>query len=456
MVRWVCLLGVALLALPLSVSGQGSATGNLPVTQGNVPDSLVRSLFDGGQPLLWVRRYRGRIDDAFLVEVVLGFDGAHCRGFCTYVKSKVRFILQGRLESDKVFLEERGKDNTVTGTFTGRLDSLGILLNWQNTTETISCSLEAYVSGGAVVTANCGDNKWAGRYISRYNNTRVDMVLIWSHHGSVDGFLWIEADKQTYRLRGTGDRALTFEVEALLSDGKTAGLLQGNLSNPGVVTCSWLGGGQKRSFVFNQKDKLLFGCLDFADFRSGFDAYYPKTACLSCNSWLDQQMIGWINQCKAKAAENKETSDADLRNKYRGSSWTEIVCWTDRLLCGYLTFTETWNTEAQGVAFNFDIKTGKLITLDDLFNTKSFDASAWMLDYSRRMLAGLPRYSRDPEFQAWIEKAGFPMFSIRREGIELSSYFHPQYGRQALLIPYVDLRDYLRKDGPLGELYKLN
>ena len=53
------------------------------------------------------------------------------------------------------------------------------------------------------------------------------MVLVRSHNGALDGFLWIEADSKTYRLKGDINFDGNYEMEALLPNGKVAGLLQG-------------------------------------------------------------------------------------------------------------------------------------------------------------------------------------------------------------------------------------
>jgi hypothetical protein len=66
----------------------------------------------------------------------------------------------------------------------------------------------------------------------------------------------------------------------------------------------------------------------------------------------------------------------------------------------------------------------------------------------------LPSFAADPQFRSWLVEEGFPLMVIRREGFELSTLFHPFYGRQTLFIPYSSIRNSLRKDGPLGEFVK--
>ena len=142
-----------------------------------------------------------------------------------------------------------------------------------------------------------------------------------------------------------------------------------------------------------------------------------------------------------------------MRNFYRASAWAEIACWTDNFLSGYLTFTDTWNEKSQQVAFNFHLSTGRVIGLDDLFN-KSFDAQKWMGDYLKKEIPKLPRFAKDLRFREWVYKEGFPLYTMRREGLALSTPFHPVYGRQHMIVPYNILKPYMKQDNPIADLVK--
>jgi hypothetical protein len=66
----------------------------------------------------------------------------------------------------------------------------------------------------------------------------------------------------------------------------------------------------------------------------------------------------------------------------------------------------------------------------------------------------LSPFANDVKYREWITKEGFPMFTLRREGVELSTLFHMQYGRQTLMIPYDQLKPYMKKDNPVTEFIK--
>ena len=99
------------------------------------------------------------------------------------------------------------------------------------------------------------------------------------------------------------------------------------------------------------------------------------------------------------------------------------------------------------------MRTGKPITFVELFN-KGFDAKTWLADYAKRESPKLPAFAGDPQYREWLDKEGFPLFTLRRDGLEISTLFHPSYGRQALLVPYGSLKPYMRKDNPVADLVK--
>jgi len=440
-----------------------ATTANKPVAPALPPatvpyavrDTAIAKLFEKPADIQWVKTFKGRLDDASVVDISLGFDGYSCRGYMAYAKSRIRFRLEGYFDTLSGFqLEERDMSRGLTGYLIGAYSNRRITAEWTNHDRSLGSRIEAEeVAPGQSLTVNCSDNKWSSRYITRYNNARCDMVLVRSHNGALDGFLWVEADNKTYRLKGDINLDGNYEMEALLPNGKVAGLLQGNIKPGQNTDCNWIGSGEKRTFKFTLKDHFLSGCYEYADYATSYDALYPRTPCTGCNTWLDQQVTGWVNRCKTTLSEKKTALTPANRSTQRASAWSEIACWTENIFSGYFSFSETWNPLIDGVSYNFDLRTGKPITFVELFN-KGFDAKTWLADYAKRESPKLPAFAGDPQYREWLDKEGFPLFTLRRDGLEISTLFHPSYGRQALLVPYSSLKPYMRKDNPVADLVK--
>lgn len=443
------LLFFSLAALPFAV-----AQKNPPKPPAPAPDTAVTRLFDAGTKLKWVRYFRGRLDDVSEVMLALGYDGKRCQGYMTYAESKVRFQLSGTIDGVVLVLSENDADGRITGHLTGTLQGENLDAEWTNATNTLGSRLEAReAKSDRALHQPCSDNKWVSRYVARWNNARVDFTLARVNNSVLSGYLWIEADDKTYTLRGKVSPDDHFELEASLPNGRTAAHLQGSLKNPQNIDCQWVGSGEKRTLKLILRSKLPVGCLEYADYTSSYDALYPRPDCADCNKTLDQRVSQWIEQCKAGMAAQKKSAAPENRNALRASTWYEVTCWTETIFCGYLTFAESWKEQTSGISFNFDLRSGKEISFDDLFN-RNFNAQEWFADYARKESPKMTKFAADPNFREWLQGAGFPMFTIRRDGLELSTPFHPVYGQHHLTIPYTLLKPYMRRDNPIADLVK--
>ncbi|HLP95427.1 MAG TPA: hypothetical protein VK168_15395 [Saprospiraceae bacterium] len=442
-------------AKPTPAAPSSNAPAPKPATAtATAKDTAITKLFDKPAEIKWVKTFKGRLDDASVIDLTLGFDGRNCRGYLTYAKSRIRFQLSGTLDTSGFLLQERDMSRNITGQLKGTLQNRRLEADWTNADNSLGSKLEAEeVAPGQTVSLNCSDNKWSSRYITRYNGARCDMVLVRSHNGALDGFLWVESDGRTYKLKGDMKHTGSFEMEVLAAGDRLAALLSGKIIPGQNAEVFWVGSGEKRTFKFTLKDHFLLGCYEYADYATSYDVLYPRTPCPSCNTRLDEQVNQWIERCQTTFNEKKISLAPASRARQRASAWPEIASWTDQVFTGYLTFSDTWNAQPQGISFNYDLRTNKELTLDDLFN-KGFNAQKYLSDWANREMPKLPGFATDPKYREWLSKEGFPLFTLRREGLEISTLFHPEYGRQTLLIPYSGLKTYFKKDLPIAEFLK--
>lgn len=228
MVRYFFLIPIA----PFLAVKTAQSQSNKPVLP---RDTAIVRLFEKPATIKWVRIFKGRMDDVSAVEIALGFDGSQCKGYLTYPKSKVRFKLEGTLpDTNHLRLEERDPSKQLTGRLEGRISGRRLEAEWTNAANNLGARLEANDLPQGMALPPCGDNKWTNRYIARFNNARIDMVISRLHNGYLYGYLWVEADNKTYLLRGEIDSKGDFTMSAILPGSKEAAKLRGNLSLAGV------------------------------------------------------------------------------------------------------------------------------------------------------------------------------------------------------------------------------
>lgn len=421
----------------------------------NPQDSAVYRLFPKTTDLIWVKYFSGRLDDVSDVDISLGFDGKNCKGYLIYTDSKTRLRLDGTLtDSSSLKLREFSPANEMSGYLRGSLVGKCLDAEWINHNNTLGSQLEAEeVPAGQIGLSHCGDNKWVSRYATTRSGGRFEVVLSRANNGLLVGSAWTESDNQTYLLRGAITDNGNYLLDVKTQDGKSAGQMSGTMRYLQSFETNWQTPDRiNQLFDFYLKESLAVGCHEFADFTSSYDILYPKTKCSSCNSWLEKQVSSWVNSCKDHFAAQKLTIKPATRATLRASGWADVSLWTDELLCGSLTFEESWSENPHGLSFNFDLKNGRDITLNDLF-IKNFDAKTWLAEYAGREAVKLPIWSQ-PNARAWLQKEGFPLFLLRRDGLAMQTPFHPIFGQQTILIPYPTLKPYLLKNSPAAAFVK--
>lgn len=421
-----------------------------------VRDTSLARLFGANASLNWTRYFKARLDDMNVAHLALGYDGKSCKGWMTLMSSGARLRLEGAFQDDHFTLAEYGADQNPSGWLRGAAPRGKIVGQWFNADSTLAMNLRGVENAGPPEAATpCAEGKWISRYIARWNNARTDMTLYRSQNNRIHGYLWIESEGRTYTLRGEIADNGQITATAYLANGKPAAHLKGSLPNPKQpgIELIWSGSGELRQMKFTLRESFPCGCMEYADFSGAFDALYPRTGIEAYNKRMEEELKKWREQNLAFFKQKKTPNAQIQRNALRASGWAEVVNWTDYIFSGYLTFSDNWSGKAQGISFNYHVKTGREITFDDLF-VKTFDAQKWLNDYARREMLKIPEFGADPIYREWLNREGFPLFTLRRDWLELSSLFHPVYGRQVLAVPYAQLKPYMKKDNPIAEFVK--
>lgn len=381
------------------------------------------------------------------VDLSLGFDGKNCRGWMTYIESQTRLRLDGVLRGDTLILREIAPNDETSGYLRGTFQKRKFDADWSNYNGTLGGRLESeevnVQSLGGV--SHCGDNKWLNRYATKLNGGAVEVSLLRANNGFLTGQIWLDRDRKTYNLKGEINDDGDYSLDITRADGQSQGKLKGSMQYLQNLEAMWeTTGGGKQFFNFSLLETRPVGCYESADFSGGWDVIYPKTKSNSCNTWFERQVGAWVSTCKNHFSKNQPDATPQNRAARRASAWPEIVFWSDNFYCGILTCTESWEEQPHGKAFNFDLAKNREILLEDIF-IKNFEAKTWLEAQAKKQapwLNGSDRVGLRP----WLDQVGFPFWNLTREGIEMSSPFHPMFGRQRVLVAWDLVKPYLRKD----------
>lgn len=413
-----------------------------------IPDTAVVNLFDPTTVLLWQRYYRGTLNDVHAIEFSLAFDGQSCRGYLRYPKSQTRVRLHGSLRDDKINLVEYTTDNIPCGYWTGTVRQEVLMADWSNVAQNLGAYAEARVSPYPLVSNNItAEMPRFTRYEGKSNGGTVDMILLQTHGNQLVGSLRWGGDATAYRLKGRLEADSLLSMQVVSAEQRQAVRIDGLFKAKAPLQLRWSTQGERRDLTLKPVGSFPAAADAWADFQVIRDVTYPRTDCSDCNRWFEKKINGW-----RKLAPEGRGQKADERHFVQAAGWVDPACWNERLMSGYLFLSAPQDSMAAGWGFSFNLQARTLLELDDIFKVDATQ-KAFLTDFARKQSSTWGRMKTDPAFKQWIEKTGFPLQTINSKGLELSTPFHPVYGRYAVQVPADLLKPYVNKKKALKGIW---
>ena len=419
-------------------------------------ETYVQGLFENTSKIEWVKHYQGRIDDLTDVALTLGYDGEKCKGQLTYLRSAEKINLEGLIANGVFRLQEMDGANQVSGIWEGKFSGKFILGTWSNKTDAKGGKvLLEEVNSEATFPTYCGDNKWIRKYNGKILGEAVEMILQREGNYQIKGVAFFQKQNQSFTARGEVSENDAVTMTLKNQDGIFHGYFDGFLEGDFLKLIFKNQQQNKTEVVFSPDEGLTIGCVEYADYMTAYDITYPKTTNAVFNKWMDEEIKAWTQACRSKLNKNKRLNKvnvANLRTMDKGASWCTVDYFSQGLISGYMTYTNSWTPGQKVVPFNFDFDKNSKIDLDDLFNDDK-DYKKYIRNYIKKEIKNNKLYA-DSEFKKWIKKNDFSLFTIRKDGICFSTKFDMLYGQQNVTIPYRQLKPFIKKNSPIRKIFK--
>ena len=403
----------------------------------------VKSMFKNHSKIQWIKHYKGRIDDLNDISVTLGYDGENCKGQLTYLRSNAQFDLAGAIVDRQIYLQEINPSKKVSGSLKGEISKNTILGKWNNYNNSKGGNLLLTETDQELkFPSYCGDNKWIRKYNGIIGKDKVEIILQKESTDKVSGNIFYIRKNQTFSFKGDIDEQDNITLIVKDQIGNVVKNYKGILHKDQLT----FNANKGTSKPFVPSDGLTIGCIEYADYMTGYDITYPKTTNAAFNQGMNEETDAWVQACKNHTEKIKKQSTSappQKRATERGYAWSEVEFFNKNLISGFMTFSNTWTPGQKLIAFNFDFEKNSSIYLEDIFEKKK-DFKKYIKNYIKKEIKGHKYYS-DSAFKKWIKKSDFPFFTIRQEGICFSTKFHMLYGRQSVTIPYQQLKPFLKK-----------
>jgi hypothetical protein len=411
-------------------------------------ESAVKKQFKNPDKIVWIKHFRGQMDELNDVLIALGSDGRDVRGTLEYLESKTVFRLEGTLAGAEFSIKEIDAKGQTSGKLLGKLEKKGLRADWMNAAATLSMRLDAAeIAAPNRETADCGAGKWLRRYESTDRGQVVELTLMRESGGKMRGSIWLPNEKKTRFLTGKLLPSGDFNLFLKKTGAESVGNLSGKLEETGTSQPVKLSiGAISNTLIFRQIESFQTGCQEWAEYSTSFDCLFPKTKNESVNSIFSKKTTDWMNQCRDLQKLKSGDLNPASRASARATGWAEIVCWNERLFCGFQHFG---GIEAAGIssseAFNFDLETGRDVRIEDVF-TETFDFAKFVEPILQKEKANLATEASTAMLKKWVETESFNLRTFRREGLAFSTRFSPLFGQPTVVIPWSIFRSYLKSD----------
>ncbi len=427
--------------------------------QSNETEQQISELFKNPKKIQWYKNFKGRVDDINDVGLTIAYDGRDCKGYITYLRSKERFKLEGKIIGKKIKLRETDTEESVTGHFEGQIfgDYDRMKAHWFNKEKTRAGLLMLeQVEKEVIFPTYCGDNKWVRKYQGNIQGKPVEFTIQKNSDLDIKGIIWFKDSNLTHYLKGgmIADNAL--KIIVIDDMGNKLGGIEGEILKPSFkINGNWITPeGDTHLVKFNKIDHMMVGCIEYQDYMSTYDVTFPKSKNSSFNSFIEKTVSDWKISCKEKVkalkVENQYPGPED-RSIANATGWFELEHVSDTLISGFMIFNKSWEEEHQDYSFNYSLLNDEKIELEQLFR-EGVDYHSILQERVIKSIQFKPIYSNEG-FKEWINTVSFNYFTIRQNGIRYSTSFHPIYGRQSITIHFDDIKEYLNPYSPVSYLY---
>lgn len=403
----------------------------------------VKTLFENQVEIQWIKHYKGRIDDLNDVAITLGYDGVECKGRLTYLRSNTDFDLNGFIENGTLFLQELDQRNNVSGILSGKIEGKTINGNWKNFDGSRGGNLSLKETEKIVkFPSYCGDNKWIRKYYGKVANDYWEILLQKESSDQLTGLIFHKKKKTSYSIKGHVDLNDNLTLKAKNQTGQIVETFVGKLRQDQLT----IGTKKSKKITLAPIEGLTVGCVEYADYATGYDITFPKTTNAAFNKQMNEETNAWIKACRnhlLKVKKQNTSAEPKMRATERGFAWGEVEYFSKNAISGFMTFSNTWTPGQKLISFNFDLKNDRMLYLEDIFENKK-DYQKYIRNYTKKEIKNHQLYA-DADFKKWIKKNSFSYFTIRKDGICFSTKYSMLYGRQSVTIPFRQLQPFLKK-----------
>jgi len=435
---------------PLLISVLLLATLHVHAQEFPSQDAGIQLTFKAKPDIQWRHTYSGLWENMHPVEVLLEYDGKSYLGTFHLVSGDVTFDLQGYQEEDgRVMLQEIDANGTTSGYLIAKIADGKMNAQWWSVDFTRSASLK--LQSEEVVQLR----KFQPEMIAcqgSLGSTGLSCIIQREASDLLSGFLTLDGDAAHYRISGTCEDAtcdkMQFNME---SPGGKVGELSCLLQRGGTLKLEFAGdGGDIESGSAKLTGRYPMQRRNYAGYLGNIDCVYPVISSTGYDTWLGSQIEDWYAEMHNRMdslQRSIERPGPEERWSIQASSWIDFTLVTPEYASGFLT---SFNPDRNGydrIAFIFNLKSGKPVSVRDLGRKALFEQ---VLRDDARLLKEAD--NDDPEYLDWLDKQELQHIAVAPDGFVLCTDFDPVFGDTWVKLRYEDYPESLKRNAFVHDL----
>jgi hypothetical protein len=165
---------------------------------------------------------------------------------------------------------------------------------------------------------------------------------------------------------------------------------------------------------------------------------------------VEQNYMGIFNDLK-DSLELNMVGAGEMENRWQNfaNAWFKIDFWDNYLLSGRWIIQNSWDDTRKSIPINYALKNDKMIELKDQFKT-DFDLDFYLLHFIQNSIVEMPEY-KNPLLRNKLNQADFKNTTFCKAGLLLSTDFDTTIGSLQLLVPYSEIKQYLKKRSEINK-----
>ncbi len=410
----------------------------------------VIDLFGSNSKGLWITHYAGIASNGDPYMLTLGHNQKDQRGFLQIPSKSIDLFVEGPYYPDQIKLVVQDSSFEHRGFLLGDVTRTRINARYMDSKNESGIYIEfEKVGREGFKTLTCPSAMWYRSYEGIMDQSPVIAQLQKDSDLRIFGTLSIPGKLTGYMVNGHCEDDECNRMALRLNDyfgERVKEFKLTNQPNNKAITEELFKSNYPVYENWTKTQHYRYECKNMSAPGLKIYAQYIQTGDRDFDQWLLSFFDKWSDQLLAyyKAGPVEQTLDC---NAYMDIDWI-----SPDWITGIFRFNEPWSEGERNLAFNYDRKLNRIISVEEMFE-KDFDYKTFIKEYIDWKKQEMMSLNPSGRFKMYMELEHFKNWTLKPEGFCFTSEFNLVWGIRKIIMPYTLLQPHIRKFGPLRKLF---